>query len=58
MICKRSFVASRTEREGECELEEVATHTLYSVFTRPEYRCRGYATRMMEELKKALVSHK
>ena len=52
-IRKRGFLASNTGN-GHAEVKEVITHCLYSVFTRPEQRRRGYATRMMKELKQKL----
>ena len=52
-IRKRGFAAVQPDG-AHAKVEEVTTHTLYSVFTRPEYRQRGYASRMMQELRETL----
>ena len=52
-IRKQGFIASDVVN-GQPGVKEVVTHCLYSVFTRPEYRHRGYATKMMKELKQKL----
>ena len=41
-------------RPGSSQVEQVITHGICSVFNRPEYRGRGYAGRMMQELGKNL----
>lgn len=48
-ILKRGIVAKK-----DCEVEDLITHAIGGVFTRDEYRGRGYAARMMQELGKTL----
>ena len=50
---KRALVA-RAEKDGAGEVEEVVSHGIGSVFCNPEYRGRGYARRMVEELARTL----
>lgn len=44
-IKKRALIAS-----GKAQVEETISHAIQSVFCDPEWRGRGYAGRMMEEL--------
>ena len=52
-IRKRVLVASRSEA-GQVEVQARKAYCIFSVFVRPEYRNRGYARRLMEELKEHL----
>ena len=46
---KRALVA-RAETDGDGDVEEIVSHGIGSVFCNPEYRGKGYASRMLEEL--------
>ena len=52
-IKKRGLVATRND-SGENSVKEVVTHCIFSVFCRPEYRGKGYASKMMEDLRLTL----
>lgn len=51
-IKKKAWIAY-----GGKQVQETLTHGIGGVFSRPEFRGRGYATRMMTELAKALKTH-
>ena len=52
-IRRRALVAVRSD-QGQVEVKDAVAHCLFSVFCREEFRGKGYARRMMEELKKKL----
>ena len=53
LLRRRAVVASQSESDEPTVRESVAYEAL-GVFCRPEYRRRGYASRMMQELRKKL----
>ncbi|KIW98301.1 uncharacterized protein Z519_01885 [Cladophialophora bantiana CBS 173.52] len=52
--CESLLVHAYVARDGE--VEKIQAHGIASVYTRPEYRGKGYAGRMMAELGKRLES--
>lgn len=54
---RKRVLVSTTHKDGSVQLKEGLTHGVGSVFCEPQFRGKGYAGRMMQELGPVLQTH-